>query len=89
MWSLFLLAACYAAIPNMNGDYLIANPDKTAKNPYEVILDKGYNRMFEVTSPKISTLYSQVYWTMMDPVPLPKEIVEEFNGKGMAITGFE
>ena len=38
-------------------------------------------------SPPIRSRYGQTFWTMMDAVPLPKEIVERFDGKTMAITG--
>merc|ERR1711962_401287 len=30
-----------------------------------------------------------VYWTMMEPVPLPPEVVSQFSGKTMAIVGYE
>lgn len=40
-------------------------------------------------SPLISTTYGQVYWTGMDAVPLPDDIVKQFAGKVMAITGYE
>ena len=33
--------------------------------------------------------YGEVYWTMMDSVPLDSQVVERFNGKIMAIVGFE
>ena len=46
------------------------------------------NKYFEVYSPLISTLYGQVFWTVMDPVPLPAEVVAQFKGKTMAITGY-
>ena len=32
---------------------------------------------------------SQVFWDGLDPVDLPADIVERFDGKGMAIVGFE
>lgn len=38
---------------------------------------------------KVQTQYSEVYWTRNDPVPLPKDIVSRFDGKVMAITGYE
>jgi hypothetical protein len=44
---------------------------------------------FDVYSPVIRTRYSQVYWTMMEPVKLPDDIVSRFAGKAMAITGHE
>ena len=33
--------------------------------------------------------YGEVYWTLMDEVPLDKSLVDRFNGKVMAIVGFE
>jgi hypothetical protein len=33
--------------------------------------------------------YGEVYWTMMDPVPLDSQLVDRFRGKVMAIVGFE
>ena len=33
--------------------------------------------------------HEQVFWTMMDGVPLPDDIVKRFDGKTMAITGYE
>ena len=44
---------------------------------------------FDVYSPEIRTRYSQVFWTMMDAVPLPPDLVARFDGKVMAITGSE
>ena len=32
----------------------------------------------QVYSPPISTKYSEVYWTMMDPVELDKDLVARF-----------
>ena len=43
----------------------------------------------QVYSPPISTKYSEVYWTMMDPVPMDKDLVARFQGKTMAIVGYE
>ena len=40
-------------------------------------------------SPVISTQYSEVFWTMMDPVPLPQHVVDSFKGKIMAVVGYE
>merc|ERR1719334_3053548 len=60
-------------IKNMNGDY--------AK--YEEV------EYFDVYSPPISSRYGEVFWTMMDPVPLDEDIVKRFAGKTMAIVGYE
>ena len=38
---------------------------------------------------KVQTSYSQVYWTRNTPINLPPELVERFDGKVMAITGYE
>ena len=43
----------------------------------------------DVYSPEISTKYGEVFWTMMDPVPLNKDIVDKFSGKIMAVVGYE
>ena len=37
----------------------------------------------------INTKYSEVFWTMMDPVPLDQEIIDKFKGKTLAIVGYE
>ena len=44
---------------------------------------------FDVYSPTISSLYSQVFWKALDPSPLPEDVVKEYDGKAMAIVGFE
>ena len=33
--------------------------------------------------------YGEVYWTMMDSVPLKKQLVERFKDKTMAVVGYE
>ena len=33
--------------------------------------------------------YAEVFWTMMDEVPLDPELVARFNGKTMAVVGYE
>ena len=33
--------------------------------------------------------YGEVYWTMMDSVPLKKQLVERFQDKTMAVVGYE
>ena len=77
---------------NMNGKYVLSDP-KTGKYVEKAFADfNSYPRpteYFDVYSPKISTLYSQVYWTRMDKVELPADIVKRFDGKTMAVVGFE
>ena len=80
-----------AAGANMNGEYTIANgvPGVAKPFPTESAAYEGGVEYFDVYSPLIETRYSQVYWTMMEPVKLPADIVARFDGKTMAITGHE
>lgn len=78
---------------NMNGDYILsATPkgqDVNSKFPTHY---KDYPRpveYFEVYSPPITQLYSQVFWKGLPPVPLPADIIKKYSGKGMAVVGFE
>ena len=77
---------------NMNGIiYGISNPDTYSKIPFPTIYEKinSSYEFFDVYSPPITTRYAEVYWTMMPKVELPEKIVNRFNGKIMAITGYE
>ena len=92
-------------VTNMNGLYTISNPNTAATNEfnsdYNSFSDVEYfevgswyfplmsPRCTQVYSPPISTKYSEVYWTMMDPVPMDKDLVARFQGKTMAIVGYE
>ena len=67
--------------------YRIANGDAASSQEYSTEYTAEY---FDVYSPLIRTQYSQVYWAMQTPVPLPEEIVQRFkDGKVMAVTGYE
>ena len=33
--------------------------------------------------------YGEVFWTMMDPVPLSPDLVSRFKDKTMAVVGYE
>eukprot|EP00946_MAST-07B_sp_MAST-7B-sp1_P003171 g3171.t1 len=46
-------------------------------------------RYFDVYGHWISTRYSEVFWTAQPAVPLPDDIVSEFKGRPISITGFE
>ena len=75
-------------VDNMNGQYLLSNSHPNGK------WDSSYNKFddieyIDVYSPEISTKYGEVYWTMMDPVPLDKDVVDKFSGKIMAVIGYE
>ena len=77
-------------IVNMNGEYLISNPDTTAPTPWTSDYSKFDGvEFFDAYSPAISTKYGEVFWTMMDPVPLDEALVARFKGHTMAVVGYE
>jgi hypothetical protein len=76
----------------MNGKYVISNPMNGKPIERTFTEYNSYPRpteYFDVYSPKISTLYSQVFWTQLDKVELPENIVKRFANKTMAVVGFE
>ena len=80
-----------AAPENMNGEYTIGatpggRPGLFPKQYREYL--HGVES-FDVYSPPMTTLYSQVWWKALEPVPLPEEIVKRYRGSGMAIVGWE
>ena len=84
------LATSDEAPQNMNGfAYSIANPHPNGKWTGEYGKIDPTLDYVDVYSPPISTLYAQVYWTMMDLVPLPPTVVQRFANKTMAIRGYE
>jgi hypothetical protein len=85
-----MLAFCIAALvaaANMNlGGYRISNPagSRSAGSVRDFT-----DEYFEVYSPAIRSQYAQVYWTLMEPVPLDPALVKRFANKTIAITGYE
>jgi len=71
----------------MNGAYLISDPATGKHRPAAPFAHRG--KYIDVYSFNISTRYSEVYWTMQPPVPLPPSFVAEFDGKPVVITGYE
>ena len=78
---------------NMNGAYVLSpTPNGPRANELFPLNYKDYPRgveHFDVYSPEVSTLYSQVFWKGLPPVDLPSHIVEKYDGIGMAVVGFE
>eukprot|EP00931_Biecheleriopsis_adriatica_P115974 TRINITY_DN91702_c0_g1_i1.p1 TRINITY_DN91702_c0_g1~~TRINITY_DN91702_c0_g1_i1.p1 ORF type:complete len:642 (-),score=85.73 TRINITY_DN91702_c0_g1_i1:25-1950(-) len=76
---------------NMNGEYPLSTTPRGKPNlmPKQFRDYPGGVESFEVLSPAMTTLYSQVWWSPLAPVDLPKDIVEKYKGKGMAIVGWE
>lgn len=80
--------------PNMNGEYVLASTphgkDTNLLFPtnYKDYPDKPTTH-FDVYSPKVSQLYSQVFWKGLPPVKLPQNIIDRFQDNPMAVVGFE
>ena len=84
---LALLPIALAA--NMNGDYLITRTSVIgAAGAVGDYAARGHE-YFDVYSPPITSQYGETFWTKMDDVPLPKEIVERFADGVIAVTGYE
>eukprot|EP01060_Flectonema_neradi_P014145 TRINITY_DN20862_c0_g1_i1.p1 TRINITY_DN20862_c0_g1~~TRINITY_DN20862_c0_g1_i1.p1 ORF type:complete len:767 (+),score=171.44 TRINITY_DN20862_c0_g1_i1:37-2337(+) len=79
--------------PNMNGEYVLSETPNgkgtSEKFPLNYKDYPGGVEYFDVYSPLITSRYSQVFWTGLEPVKLPQDIVDRYAGKGMAIVGFE
>ena len=90
---LFLLSfISVTSSSNLNGDiYDISNRNLKSESKFSTDysdISKNY-KYFDVYSHPITSRYGDVYWTMMDDVQLPENIVNEFNNKTMAIVGYE
>ena len=80
--------------PNMNGEYFSsATPGQQQQGTRALPAFHTYPggvSYFDVYSPTISTLYSQVFWTGLPPVAVPEEVRQRYaGGKAMAIVGIE
>lgn len=77
--------------------YAISNPPSSTPNWRGRAGSYSTNFLENVDGPveyfdvygEVRTKYSQVYWTRNAPVNLPPELVKRFDGKVMAITGYE
>ena len=67
---------------NMNGPFIFAQTPngKTGLFPEKYRDYPGGVESFDVYSPPMTTLYSQVWWKPLDPISLPKNIVEKYAG---------
>ena len=73
---------------NMNGKYSVSSGDKLDVPFPDDYASKGHE-YFDVWSPEIATTYGENYWTDMGLNPIPDEIIKRFDGKVMAIVGYE
>jgi len=78
------------AFDNMNGEYIIT-PTPKANGTFNTKWSEypGGVEYFEMHVGPITSLYSQVWWKTLPKVALPKELIQRFEGKGMAIVGYE
>ena len=76
---------------NMNGFY----PMSSTPGGTPGLFPKAYKdypggvESFDVVSPPMTTLYSQVWWAPLAPSKFPDAIVSKYAGKKMAIVGWE
>eukprot|EP00039_Didymoeca_costata_P022118 m.3773 g.3773 ORF g.3773 m.3773 type:complete len:792 (-) comp2823_c0_seq1:19-2394(-) len=76
---------------NMNGEYVFS----TTPGGKEGLFPKAYKdypggvEMYEVYTPAIKTLYSQVWWSPLAPADLPDELVKKYAGKKAVFVGWE
>jgi len=92
MLFIFVLFSLSSPNLNLNGDvYDISNSNYTSSTDFSTIFsDINKNvEYFDVYSPPITSKYGEVYWTMMNSVLLPDNIVNRFNNKIIAIVGYE
>ena len=64
----------------MNGRYLVASGGRQGVPFNDDYASKGHE-YFDVYSPEIATHYGEVFWTDQGNNPLPKKIIQRFNGR--------
>lgn len=76
---------------NMNGEYVFSTTPGGTPGlfPKRFSAYPGGVESFDVLSPPMTTLYSQVWWKPLAPTNFPDEIVNRYHGKKMAIVGWE
>jgi len=81
-----LLASVQGA--NMNGKYSVASGGRQDVSFNDDYASKGHE-YFDVYTPELTTQYGDLYMGNVGPIRLPDSIVRRFDGKVMAITGYE
>ena len=77
---------------NMNGNiYDISNHNTSSSIKFSTNMSSinDNTNYFDVYSPPITSKYGDVYWTLMDKVLLPIDIINKFKDKVIAIVGYE
>eukprot|EP00930_Biecheleria_cincta_P083378 TRINITY_DN72962_c0_g1_i1.p1 TRINITY_DN72962_c0_g1~~TRINITY_DN72962_c0_g1_i1.p1 ORF type:complete len:758 (+),score=77.23 TRINITY_DN72962_c0_g1_i1:72-2345(+) len=95
-WCCSLFAVAYAVEgkftgPNMNGKYALARTPKQREGHWSTDFKDypGGVEYFEVYTGPVKSTYGEVFWTQLPEVTLPPDLVKRFDGKGMAVVGFE
>jgi len=87
-----VLGSCSIALTaksgNMNGKYAVSSKGDIGVAWNDDYASKGYE-YFDVWAPEIATHYGEVFWTDQGSTPLPPDIVKRFDGKVIAIQGYE
>lgn len=83
-----LAVASAAGSGNMNGKYSVASGDRSDVAFNDAYASKGHE-YFDVWAPEMATHYAEAFWADQGNQPLPEHIVKRFEGKVLAITGYE
>ena len=97
------LAFSGAGVPNFGPDFVASTQDNmngfypmsSTPGGTPGLFPKAYKdypggvESFDVVSPPMTTLYSQVWWAPLAPSKFPDAIVRKYAGKKMAIVGWE
>jgi hypothetical protein len=70
------------------GEYSVTSQGDLDTNFNSDYASKGYE-YFDVWAPEIATSYGQAFWTDQGSQPLPPDVVKRFDGKVIAIQGYE
>ena len=95
MRSLLAAAVVGGAAAQMNGDapgglYHRSAPERGVGTMLPVPHNVAHRGEYiDAYSPTLSTVYGEVFWTMMAETPLPADFVRRFANKTVAITGYE
>jgi hypothetical protein len=73
----------------MNGKYIVSTGGQGPTTGFNDDFASKGHQFFDVWAPEIATHYGEVFWTDQGALPIPADIVSKFDGKVMAITGYE
>ena len=91
--AMFFLGPCAAAFngANLNGEYLMQRTPHQGAGNWSTNFSEypGGVEYFEVYAGPVTSTYAEVFWTALPEVDLPVDVVARFDGKAMAVVGFE